>query len=61
MPNKLFLTSALIEILGVAVISAGLTIELIYKADFGFLCITGGSLVVTAGGLLFAKVVMRRK
>ena len=59
--RPLYLTSAILEILGVGVGSAGLTIELIYKADVGFTLITGGSLLVAAGGLLFAKVLRRVK
>jgi len=61
MGKPLYLLSAVLEILGVAVGSAGLTIELLYRADFGFVLITGGSLFVAAGGLLFAKALPRRR
>ena len=59
MRNPLYLTSAVLEILGIAVCSAGLAVELIYHAELGYALITGGSLALAMGGLLFAKALRR--
>lgn len=45
------------EGVGMCIVLAGICIEVYYKADFGFVLITGGSVVVAFGGMLFAKLV----
>ena len=46
-----------VEIVGIAVGSAGIGIEVGYKAHLGFVCITTGALAVALGSLIWAKVV----
>lgn len=48
--------SAIIEIIGITVVSTGIGLELAFKADIYWLLITGGSLIVASGGMLYAKV-----
>ena len=55
--KKLFISSVAIEIAGIIGVGFGIGIEVAFGADFGFVLITGGSLAVAAGGLLFAKFV----
>ena len=45
------------EALGMCIVLVGIAIEVYYEADIGFVCITGGSLVVAFGGMIFAKLV----
>ena len=45
------------ETVGMCIVLAGICIEVYYEADFGFVLITGGSVVVAFGGMLFAKLV----
>jgi len=46
-----------LEAVGMCIVLAGICIEVYYKADFGFVLITGGSVVIAFGGMLFAKLV----
>ena len=55
--KKLFISSVVTEIAGIALVGFGIGIEVAFGADLGFVLITGGSLAVAAGGLLFAKFV----
>ena len=61
MKRNLFITSVVVEILGIAVIASGITVELMLGAEIGYVLITGGSLIVAGGGILFSKVVRRGK
>lgn len=45
-----------LETVGIIGILVGISIEVVYKADIGFICITGGSVIVAAGGMIFAKL-----
>ena len=58
---KLYITAVLIELIGIVLITAGLTYEYITKADLGYTLITAGSLICTIGSFLFAKVVQANK
>jgi hypothetical protein len=49
----------LIELLGVITVSGGIGIELALKAEIGYILITVGSLVITSGGIIFAKFLRR--
>ena len=40
---------------GISVITAGIVVEFVLHADIGYILITGGSLAVATGGLVFAK------
>ena len=57
---KFFLLAVIVEIVGIAIASIGIGVEVATGAGLGYLLITGGSALVAAGGLLFAKVVRRR-
>jgi len=35
----------------------GIGIEVAFGADVGFMCITGGAVVVAVGSLIFAKLI----
>jgi hypothetical protein len=54
--RKIALTSICVEVLGLMGISAGLAVELTLHADFGYGLITGGSLFVAGGGILWGKL-----
>lgn len=58
--SKLFILATAIEVVGVAVVGAGIGIELAMKADLGYMLVTGGALLIAGGGLIFNKVVRRR-
>ena len=57
---KFFLLAVIVEIVGIAIAGIGVGVEVATGAGLGYLLITGGSALVAAGGLLFAKVVRRR-
>lgn len=57
--SRMFILSAVLEVMGIGAIGTGVGIEVAMGADVGYLAITMGSGVVAAGGLLFAKVVRR--
>jgi hypothetical protein len=42
---------------GCAVIGVGLAIEITLHSDVGFAIVTGGSLVVAAGAMIFSKLI----
>jgi len=50
-----------IEIAGMFVISMGIAIEIVTKADFGHFIITGGSAVIALGSFLWSKVMKIRE
>ena len=51
------LLCAILELLGVCVVSVGLGIELAMKADVGYMLITAGSLLLAGGGMVYAKFI----
>jgi len=51
--------AAVIELVGVSAVATGLGIELALGADVGYMVITGGSLIVTAGGILYSKILKK--
>jgi len=50
-----FYGALLIELLGISVTSYGIAYESIYKADLGFIIISMGSLIISVGGVVYAK------
>lgn len=50
-----------LEAVGCCVIAAGIAIEVSLHADIGYIAITAGSLGIAVGGLLFSKLLKRRK
>lgn len=46
-----------LETVGIVAIMVGIAIEVHYEAEVGFMFITGGSVVVATGGMIFAKLV----
>ena len=54
--DRLTKGAMIIEIVGIAVVGAGIGIEIGYGAHVGFMLITGGSLLVALGGVIWAKV-----
>ncbi len=59
MNRKLWTVAAIVELLGIAVVSVGIGVELFLRAELGFVLITGGSLGVAAGGVIYAKFMHR--
>ncbi|GAI86582.1 unnamed protein product [marine sediment metagenome] len=45
-----------LEAVGVCAIIGGIVFEMQVQAPIGFVIITGGSVLVAAGGLLYAKI-----
>ena len=50
-----------IEMLGVTVVAIGIGIEMVMRADVGYSLISVGSILITAGGLIWTKVFKYRK
>ena len=48
-----------LEAVGCCVIAVGIAIEVTMCADIGFMAITGGSLAVALGSMVFAKLLKR--
>lgn len=48
-----------LESVGICAIIIGVVVEFITKADIGFIVITGGSAIIAAGGLLWAKLIRK--
>ena len=44
-----------IELIGIAVVSAGLALEVVFKANTFMIVITAGSLIVAGGGIIWGK------
>ena len=59
MSRKLFSVTVVVETFGIMAVSAGIGVELALHADFGFALITAGSLLIAAGGALYAKFLGR--
>lgn len=53
--QKIFWISAILEVLGITIVAIGVGLELTYKADMYYLVISMGSIMITAGSILFAK------
>ncbi len=49
-----------LETVGIIGILVGISIEVVYEADVGFILITSGSAVVAIGGMIFAKLIKGR-
>lgn len=49
------LATILIELFGMAGIGVGIGIEIVYKADAGFIVLTSGSLMMACGAFIYAK------
>ena len=50
-----------LEAVGCCIIGVGMAIEVIMCADVGYMAITGGSLAIAVGSLLFAKLLRKGK
>jgi hypothetical protein len=48
-----------LESVGIIAIIAGIVVEYIMQADLVFVAITGGSVIIAAGGLLWSKLIKR--
>jgi len=48
--------SALVEIIGISIVSVGIGVEIITHADIGYVIMSVGSVVIAMGGLLYAKI-----
>ncbi len=58
--GKLPWVSAVVEVVGIAVIGGGIALEIVYEADIYCWVITTSSLLLASGGLLWAKVYRAR-
>lgn len=56
----MLLVTILIELIGIAVIAAGIGLEVAYGGQIYLVVITIGSCLVATGGLIFAKVLKRK-
>jgi cytochrome c biogenesis factor len=50
-----------LEAVGIVAIIIGIAIESVFRAEIGFITITGGSAFIAAGGLIWAKLVKKNK
>ena len=53
--NRKFWIPTITEIVGIMLMSIGLGYEMAYRAEFGYVLITAGSVITALGGVLFAK------
>lgn len=51
-----FILCLLLELIGLAATGAGIGMEVALKADWCFVVITGGGLLMGLGGIIFGKV-----
>ena len=49
------LLAIFLEVTGIVLTSIGIGIEVIMRADFGFIFLTVGALLLSIGGLVYAK------
>lgn len=54
-------TALVLEVLGIVAICSGIIIETIYKAHYGLVIITVGSLLIAIGGIVWAKIMPWRR
>lgn len=50
-----------LEAVGCCVIVVGIAIEVMMGADIGYIAITAGALAIASGGMVFAKLLKRKK
>lgn len=50
-----------IEMLGITIVAIGIGVEMVMRADVGYSLISVGSILITAGGLIWTKVFKYRK
>ncbi|MBA7702408.1 hypothetical protein ES703_111175 [subsurface metagenome] len=54
--DKSYLSSVVVEVVGISVVSVGIGYEYLSGEPIGYLIITAGSVIVAVGSLLYAKV-----
>jgi hypothetical protein len=59
--DKIYLTAFAIEIVGISVVTAGISYEYCTHETIGYIFITTGSLTVAIGSLVYAKIYKRLK
>ena len=57
MGRRLFILAVGIELVGIGLVGSGIGFEMATGADLGYVLITGGSILVAAGGVIFGKFV----
>ena len=50
-----------LEAVGCCVITGGIVIEVTMGADIGYVAITAGALAIAFGGMVFAKLIKKKK
>ena len=53
--------SIALEAVGCCVIVGGIVIEVTMGADIGYIAITAGALAIAFGGMVFAKLIKKKK
>ena len=53
--NRKFWIPTIVELVGIGLMCTGLGYEMAYKADLGYVIMTTGSVLIAAGGVLYAK------
>ncbi len=61
MSDKLYLFAISVELLGIFIIAIGIIHCYLIGNDVGYILITAGSLLMSAGSLVFAKIVMWKR
>ena len=57
--EKALLWALAVELAGLITTGAGIGIEVAARAELGYVLITGGSCLIAAGGVIFAKFMKR--
>lgn len=55
--KKKFLYPTIIEVVGIIIVAIGIGIEVSKEAELGFILITGGSVLIAAGALIYSKLI----
>ena len=53
--DRKFWIPTIIELIGIGLMCTGLGYEMAYHADLGYIIMTTGSVLIAAGGVLYAK------
>lgn len=59
MNRKIWALTVIIEVIGIAIVSAGIGLELALKAHWCFGLVTCGSVLVATGAAIYAKCLRR--
>ena len=57
--RRALIAAVALEVLGIALTGGSIGVEIATRAELGYVLITGGSCLIAAGGVIFAKFMKR--